>query len=258
MAQHASDAPVIVINQTQQKKHSMVSILVALAVVAALGVGGTFAYLTYTTNQATNQLTTSTGLQAQLVEANWDPDSATAMVPGTTVAKDPVIKNTSDSELGEWAAIEVEFKKLGSDGQYTTMTEDDLTALFKVYSIYSGTTAPDSQATDIAVNSNWEKMTNTSEAGKRFYYYKTAIAKDASTDSLFDNVAILKTASQEDITELNKLFTSWQIVVKGAAVQKLDSDTGANAFDATSGTPNWKTLLEASPATSTTSTTTGA
>lgn len=261
-ANKSQTGTVVVINQTSKKqRHSMITWVMAVAMVAVLGVGGTFAYLTYATNQATNHLTTSTGLQAQLTETEWDKALKTNenygqnMVPGTTVDKNPQITNTSTSDISEWAAVEVEFQKSDGNGGYVTMSAADLEAFFKVYSIYSGATAPTAAATDIAVNSSWTAMTNTTQDGKRFYYYNSALAKGDATDALFDHVAILSSATQADITALNDLFTDWQIVVKGAAVQNIQGDTGAAAFDkgvSSTDTPNWYTLLEASPTTTTT------
>lgn len=262
-ANNSQTGTVVVIDQTSKKQHhSMITWVMAVAMVAVLGIGGTFAYLTFTTNAVSNDLSTTTGLKAQVVEEKWNQaggaDSATHMAPGDVVAKDPQVWNTSDNDKA-FAAMELTFQKK-VDGAWADMSAEDVTKLLAVYSVYAGDETPTAQAADVAINSNkWTKIVDanyTTNSAKRYYYYNDVVDTNAKTETLFDHVAILTSVTEDEITALNKAVgNEWQIVVRGAEIGAVDGDTTTTAasFIDTKNEVNWFNLF---PETSSTSDTT--
>lgn len=252
-------SPVVVIDSKQQKKHSALTVLLVAAIVAVLAVGGTFAYLTYTTNQATNEFSSTTGITADVLEPSWNAEAAQDMTPGDAVAKDPIVVNTSTSGEKELVAVKVEFKKKTADGTYKNMSETDLAKLLAVYAVTKNASTAAATSAGLDVDSAWTQITGTSYAaeGTRYYYYNNSIeamtageADSAITDTqkttaLFQSIQFLASATQSQIDEFKGIFEDgvdpdWQIVISGAAVQAADGKTGA---DFVSGTDNWSELL---------------
>lgn len=262
-------SPVVVIDSKQQKKHSAITALLVAAIVAILAVGGTFAYLTYTSNQVENRLTTASGITADVVESAWDQNVAADanygqnMVPGDSVEKDPVIINTSVNDDKEFVAMKVTFEAKDADGQYKTIEDaDTINAIMSSYAFYATDT------TDVKAGWNlgagWTQVDTDAnaayaETGVYYFYYSTAlehiqnytddanIAVASKTTALFDKVELLSTTTQETFA---KLPADWHITIKGAAIQSVDNETKTAAdFLDTSATPNWKGLLGATAAT---------
>lgn len=259
MAKHLQNASVVVVNNKQNKRRNPLVWVMVLAFAAVLGVGGTFAYLTFTTPAVENDLSTTTGLKAQIVEENWNKaggaDSATHMAPGDIVAKDPLVWNTSDSEKA-YVAMELTFQKK-SGGSWVDMTEDEVNKLLAVYSIYAGDTTPSTQASDVAINSaDWTKIDDASynsNKAKRYYYYNNTVGTNSKTSTLFDHVAILKDVNGDAVGALNNAINyEWHIVIRGAEIAVVDSetDTTAASFIDTNNEVNWLNLF---PETSSTS-----
>ena len=162
--------PMIVIEQKDEnKKRGALAVILAIAFVAILAIGGTFAYLTYTANQTPNRFTLGE-LSADLLEPEWTnaaltdnggtsadkdtvkyygadgvaiPKKAAYMIPGQEVDKNPFIVNTSTTAdaLG-FGAIKVQFQKVNAAGTaYANMSNSDVEKLLKCY--YIGHTASD-------------------------------------------------------------------------------------------------------------------
>ena len=109
---------VVIEQQGEQKKRGALAVILAVAFVAMLGIGTTFAYLTYVGNQTPNRFTTDRGLTVDVLEPAWTqgakdaggeypyiasdgigiPKTANNMSEATgaqVVAKDPFVVNTS-------------------------------------------------------------------------------------------------------------------------------------------------------------------
>ena len=168
--------PVIVIDQKEStKKRGALAIVLAIAFVAILGIGGTFAYLTWTTNQTPNRVTTDPVVTADLLEPTWTtaakasaeatdddkkgkasdgeyiPLAADNMLPGAEVAKNPFIVNTSKNGSKVYAGMKLQFQKWvatnaddKTKGKYVNMTDTEVAAVLAVYAFYT----PASDATD--------------------------------------------------------------------------------------------------------------
>ena len=157
-----NENPVVVIDQeNDRKKRSGLAIVLAVAFVAMLGIGTTFAYLTWTTNQTPNRMTTDPKITADLLEPTWTeaakasdkgtasdgkdiPKNADNMLPGTEVNKNPFIVNTSTNGSDEYCGIKIQFQKWtvtsdGADktdktaGSWANMNADEVAKVLKCY-----------------------------------------------------------------------------------------------------------------------------
>ncbi len=172
--------PYIVIEQKdEKKKRGALAIILAIAFVAILAIGGTFAYLTYTANQTPNRFTTDPNITADVLEPMWTnaidttasntykasdgtavPEKADNMMPGDEVAKNPFVVNTSKNGSDEYVALKLQFQKYVQPGEststtndgYVNMTSAEVDALFAVYA-FGGT---ESAATGTSTtNAGW-------------------------------------------------------------------------------------------------------
>ena len=87
------------------------TMILSLALVAALSIAGTLAYLTDKDNQVTNTFTVGAGVSINLDEAKVNPDGTPVdpaervtentykLVPGATYTKDPTVTVTGDDCL---------------------------------------------------------------------------------------------------------------------------------------------------------------
>lgn len=211
---------VIVIDQQEQhKKKGALAVILAIAFVAILGIGGTFAYLSYSTNQAMNRFTTVPGdVKADVIEPAWQnkitsggsykssdgkdiPQAATNMGAGSTVAKNPFIVNTTKVGDGtikgtdEFVAMKLSFQKWvqkeGSttvgDGEWTDLTADEMATLLAVYN-FKSTKNTSGNATNFNVHPDWTKFENADADNADapnvayFYYTKALTAMYKPTD----------------------------------------------------------------------------
>ncbi len=78
------------------KKRNLITCVVALVLVAALGIGATLAYLT-DSESAKNTFTTG-NVKIDLVEPHWNPDNAQDLEPGDIITKDPAMVNTGKND----------------------------------------------------------------------------------------------------------------------------------------------------------------
>jgi hypothetical protein len=110
---------VVIEQQGENKKRGALAVILAVAFVAMLGIGSTFAYMTWTGNQTPNRFTVDKGLTADVVEPAWT-DALAGTVAGypnvasdgdttipadannfngvdnvTKISKDPYVVNTS-------------------------------------------------------------------------------------------------------------------------------------------------------------------
>ena len=325
-----NQTPTVVIEQQGEKRRRGGLVwLLALAFVAVLAIGGTFAYLTYTTNQAANRITTDPVLTADLLEPSWDaavktasaetdtskqtkdasgnyfiPADASNMLPGSSVAKDPVIVNTSNGGAKMYAGMMLQFQKWDSaDNGYVAMSAQEVADTLAIYNL--STTQNDTTA-GVTPNTGWTQITDTnygatatasvadaagakktftvSSDGCMYFYYSTALTAQsdeitdhttidsltgidsgAQTSALFSYVNFMKGATQAQIDQFNKTViksksafpneddfntsTGWRVIVKGAGIQALDSETGVTAAsyaiaEDANGAPSWLTLLK--------------
>jgi|GEM_PF-3866720 len=236
--------------ERSRRRRFVILAVLAGALIVVLSIGGTLAYLTATTNTKNNVFTSTTDITATLTEPNWDStgaSTATNMLPGTAAAKDPKITNTDPAGgESEYVAERITFQKAVDDGQggvsYTNMSVDEINNLLVGVAVYSGTALP--TAGGITIGSDWTASAdNAATKAQRLYYYNNALAAQATTSPLYDNVAIVSAAGNttwntgDTVTTAN--FMSWlsktcksgkfQVTMDGCAVQVSNNGTAASA-----------------------------
>lgn len=111
------------------RKKSLISMVVALSLVAVIMVGATLAYLTAKTDDVVNTFTIGK-VDIKLTEPSWDPNNATNLEPGAEVAKDPIVTNVGKNDAyvavlvtGMDDMIAAGFEAVVNDG-WVLMNED--------------------------------------------------------------------------------------------------------------------------------------
>lgn len=143
--------------------------LVALVLVAVLGiVGVTFAYFT-STDTFENVFGTKP-YSMEVTETFTSPDNWT---PGATTSKSVIATNKGDVD----AAVRVSYTEswVDSNGDPLSLTDN-------------ATPTPNRAAIINFASDYTTKWTKSTEGGKDYYYYKTKLAKNASTSSLIQSV----------------------------------------------------------------------
>jgi hypothetical protein len=213
--------------------------VLALGACGILGIGGALgAYSLYTgvsdkkVNTFDIQAGTSGSVVGEIEEPNWNPDDATDLQPGATVAKDP--KFTSSADYDAWVIMRVDIPQadieVGGDGTGAT------TAQTPVYIVStSGNTAASSDAGELGtIGDGWKFLDSTTANGVVSYFYgyeKGTIATGESTTALFDSFKV------KNITKLEDHFNG-SIDVSANIVQKEGNDDIDAAWAAVKGS-NW-------------------
>ena len=173
------------------KARKILAMVMALALTAALAVGGTLAYLT-STDEVTNTFTVG-NVQIKLDEAKANTDgtldtsttkrvktNSYKLLPGHTYNKDPMVTVLSGSEES-YVKMTVTFSEAAAlDAIFAPDGGADLTSIFNGYDstnwLYKGNTE------------DTEKDTRTYE----FWYKQTVAAPngDVALDALFDSITV--------------------------------------------------------------------
>lgn len=204
--------------------------IIALGLVAVVGIGGTLAYFSQKTDVKTNVFTMGSGLDGELKEPAWDNDPFTDetsnipgdelgeklaenFAPGLDIPKNPAIKNTSSPAEGKtanaWVAITIKY--VGSDRETATSYD----ALDKFINITFG--------------DKWILNDD-----KTIAYYKEVLPAGNKTQDLFSKVSIDELAltaeqvkdNQYDaskyagLTPSDYIMSNFDIVLEGYLVQE--------------------------------------
>ena len=174
----------------------------ACAMVGALAVGGTMAYLT-DNESATNTFTVGK-VQVDLTEPNYpgnESQDVKNLVPNQELQKDPKVTNTGVNDAIVYMTVEVPVKDVtvvGADGIKGAKEKTEL-FWFKDTADTQGTYANHFSDQWMELTSKGEKDAATGDTNKYVFAYKTAVAKDAATDNLFDKVQ-LKNIIENEVT----------------------------------------------------------
>ena len=173
----------------KMKMRKILAMVMALALTAALAVGGTLAYLT-STDEVVNTFTVG-NVQINLDEAAANPDGTLVdgaarvkansykLLPGHTYNKDPMVTVLKDSE-SSYIKMTVTFSKAAELDAIFTPNGADMTSIFKGYDA-----------------TNWIAKGNTKDTAKNTrtyeFWYKEAVAapgSDVALDALFDQIVV--------------------------------------------------------------------
>lgn len=199
--------------------------LAALALVAALSIGGTIAYLT-STDEVVNTFTVG-NVAIKLDEAKANTDGSLVpnaervkansykLLPGHTYNKDPMVTVLKDSE-DCYVKMTVTFTKANELDAIFAPTGAELTSIFNGY--------------DAA---NWIYKGNTKDttANTRTYefWYKEVVksaATDTELDALFDQIVVPGEITKEQLATIKDM----KIIVNAYAIQADGFDTAADAW----------------------------
>lgn len=227
-----------------QKRGIMTAIL-SLALVGAIGVGSTLAYMTTKPTAKHNVFTAGTALTGALKETTFDsqdydghaaPDfvadatsdnpkygvnQAKLVTPGRVINKDPMVKNTSAAATGSKAWVAIKLDITGAAVAEKTTYADKLAEIEKFATINIADT--------------WEQ----SATDPSIYFFKTVVAPGAETTALFTTVTI---KSNVGVTAIK----DFAIEVQAGLVQ-MNGNDGLNTLDAAK--PELIKLLNPTPAT---------
>ena len=146
-----------------KKKNIKKLTLLVVAIIAIVGLGGLFAFLT-DTDQKTNVFTVGK-IDIELTETNWNPSNGQNVLPGQPIPKNPTINN------------------IGRNAAYVYI---------KVVNPIVELTSGEGVLFNYTINSGWTQLDQKESCGYRAttYYYNTALNASSSTNALFDNVTI--------------------------------------------------------------------
>jgi predicted ribosomally synthesized peptide with SipW-like signal peptide len=261
----ANQNPYIVIEQKEEsKKRTWVAVVLAVAFVAILGIGGTFAYLTWTTNQTPNRFTTDPTITADLLEPTWTkgakasateagqatpdetkvgkasdgeyiPIEADNMLPGVQVDKNPFIVNTSNNGAKVYAGMKLQFQKWvvdtqGDDanGKYVNMTDDEVSKLAAVYAFNSSESNDKDTAAGFSWATGWneiDKAENTDYAQAGAKYFYYGSDYSDAIDALPANTTEVE---DDSVWGIDQEYRTAPLFTK---VRMIDGATQANIND---------------------------
>ncbi|UWP60914.1 SipW-dependent-type signal peptide-containing protein [Ruminococcus gauvreauii] len=173
--------------------------LIALSLVAVVGIGGTLAYLTHITNTETNTFTMGKGITGETDEPKWDEKEAQNFTPGKVIAKDPLIRNLSDESTDPvFAAATIQYQVKNETGEWVDTTYAELDKFINVKII----TGEDNENKPIYGDgfntTDWTMAKDNTIA----YYTKEKVAPNGGeTTRIFDAVEIDQLALTPDQIE---------------------------------------------------------
>ena len=203
------------------KARKILAMVMALALTAALAVGGTLAYLT-SHDSVTNTFTVG-NVQIKLNEAKANPDGTLApnadrvqansykLLPGHTYNKDPMVTVLSGSE-SSYVKMTVTFTKAAELDAIFTPNGANLTSIFNGY-----------DGTIWTYKGNTENTTDHTRTYE--FWYKEAVAApngDVALDALFDSITVPGSITNAQLATIEGMT----ITVNAYAIQ---ADGFANA-----------------------------
>ncbi len=210
----------------------------ACVLVGALGIGGTIAYMT--DNESTTNTFTVGKIDVDLTEPSYlgnDSPDVKDLVPNQEVQKDPKVTNVGVNDAIVFMSVEVPVKDVtvvGADGTKGAKEKTEL-FWFKDTADTQGTYANHFSDKWMELTSKGEKDAATGDTNKYVFAYKTAVAKDTETDSLFDKVQ-LKNVIENEVTAgeaQNIKVTTYAI--QASEVLEDDTDLTADLTEETLG-----------------------
>lgn len=159
--------------------------LIAVSLIAVVGIGGTLAYLSQVTNTKENTFTMGKGITGTTEEPNWKEENGKEFTPGKVIAKDPQIKNTSDKSTDPvFVGATISYQKKNSDGEWVDATYAELDQFINIqYNKNEGFNTAD-----------WTLDKDNTLA----YYTKEKLAAGNATSPIFDAVQIDQLALTPD------------------------------------------------------------
>lgn len=169
----------------------MLLMAVATALVIAISVSATLAFLTDSTKERDNVFQGKTSnVQGQIIEPHFSSSSTYFYSPGTETQKDPMVQNDSSEDpiftaikLTFWIRVDSTDTSSGTDGfiQVPYSVFDDYVTVTYGGSKTAGFNA-DAYLTGANSTHPWYETTG-SDSSAKYFAYKTAIDKSDETDN---------------------------------------------------------------------------
>ena len=147
-----------------KKRSKKKLILLIVALIAIIGLGSLFAYLS-DTDQKTNVFTLGS-VKIELTETNWNSSNGQNVVPGQPINKNPAINNTGNNPAYVYIKV-----------------------VNPIVELANGTTGV---LFNYTAKSGWTQLDQIEQCGYRVttYYYNTPLNPSNSTTTLFDTITI--------------------------------------------------------------------
>ncbi len=183
----------------------LVTTVVAAALVAVVGIGSTLAYLQDETEGTTNTFTIG-DVKIDLDEPTWNPENGNDMLPGATVAKNPIVTNVGQTEA--FIGVRIDGMKEVTDRGFIVKSDKndvvldavyenkELTDSSKIFAWNPSYTLVDK--TGAVVTAGEDTVLTVAELTELvningdvlFFAYNSPIVAGAQTQSLFDTVKL--------------------------------------------------------------------
>lgn len=217
------------------KRKSKLTIACSALLLAAVVVGGTFAYF-YDSMTVTNEFTTagnddpSKGVDIEVTEPGFDEEEAKDVLPGDVIAKDPTVKNNKGDAYVRFVVrlVDKESQEVITD----QARANKILSMIVYNESLDDTEKYDSTAVDGMPSMNTTQFTldsTRSEVGEYYYNYN-GVFSNGATAVLFTHVIVPTDWNQTDIATLG----NFDIVVVGQAIQAdnmADADEAFKALD---------------------------
>lgn len=224
---------------------------ISVALVAAVSVSVTLAYLTATTGEKDNQFKASGSINGKVIEPAYDQEKADSYLPGVPVAKNPMIDNDSANDYEIYVGARLDFYiDLNNNGSYEQVSYADFINFVDITTLPTATSIPASE------DGKWYDITPSTETNSKYYLYNKVLAKNDgdsgananagndTTTAIFDSVTVKKelnlsasgvAITQEDVTAgtLSKTYNGfrYKITVTGYGVKNEVDVTASSAKD---------------------------
>lgn len=153
-----------------------------LLLVGVVGVVGVFAY--FTDKETVTNTFTVGSVAIEFTEPSWVPDNALDLLPTETIAKDPTVKNTGNSDAFVFVEVKVPYANVITANESGSKNPAADTELF-TYTVNSGWTEIGTASKDTAngvITHVYAYGTGTS---------MTKLSKNTSTPAVFDSVTFV-------------------------------------------------------------------
>lgn len=209
-----------------KKNRRVVMTAAACAMIGAVALGGTMAYLT--DNEAHINTFTVGKVQIDLEEPGWDPGDGEDIVPNEEIPKDPKIENSGTNLAYVFAEVKIpaaDVVTAGADGKKNDSAVQDLFT----YGTVQGT-GDDKIYTEGGLNEGWqliqsEKAAADGDYSTYIFGYQKPLKKGETTKSVFDQVKFI------NLVEGQLDAQSLEIPVKGYAIQAETSADGKTTLN---------------------------
>lgn len=230
------------------KTKKIAAAVTSCALLGALALGGTMAYLTDSEKQ-TNEFTFGK-VEIDLVESTFagkatiDSDKATyndKLVPYAIADKDPTVHNTGDESAVVFVKVVVPTETVTPVNETGTKGTEASTELFKLLYGNSNTEIVGSGSpTTTTTNSNWTLIQYDATNHAYIFGYTAVLAKDsATTTSPFDKVQLINMTDDSYETVAGEEYDKTQsinVYAYGIQATGLNNITGVDTSDGLSAT----------------------